>query len=88
MKKLTEVFSTDDPTSLLFKVFFDLMLYLCRRGQENLADMKLSDFTIAMNGDGRKTIIKHQDELTKNRRESTDAEEKGVIVETGNIQFF
>ena len=30
------VFSVNNPVSLQRKVFFDVLLYLCRRGQENL----------------------------------------------------
>ncbi|VDI28096.1 Hypothetical predicted protein [Mytilus galloprovincialis] len=40
------VFNPNIPTGLLNKVFFELILYFCRRGQENLRDLKVSDFDI------------------------------------------
>ena len=42
MKKLyqSNVFNLENPKSLQRKVFFDVMLFFCRRGRENLRTMK------------------------------------------------
>ena len=81
IKKLyqSNVFSPENPKSLQRKVFFDVMLYLCRRGRENL---KKDDFIIRV-GDNGEYIEKITDEMTKNRRENNEAEEGGVILATG-----
>ena len=51
MEKLysSTVFSLSHPKSLQRKVFFELVLYLCRRGQENLRNLKKSDFVVLKN---------------------------------------
>jgi len=41
----SSVLNTETPEGLQNKVFVDIMVHLCNRGQENLRDMKLSDFT-------------------------------------------
>ena len=65
------------------RFFFDLMLFLCRRGQENLRHFKKTDFSVKIAANGRQFIEKSVDELTKNRRESNDAQQGGVVYETG-----
>ena len=51
IKRLYEhsyVFNTTSPSGLLNKVWFEVLLYFCRRGQENLRDMEPSDFEVSM----------------------------------------
>ena len=86
MKRLYEsdIFAMDSPRSLQRKVFFDLMLFMCRRGQENLRNLKKSSFKIKKDSDGRHCIEKAIDELTKNHRGENDAQESGIIYETGS----
>ena len=84
MKKLyqSNTFSLENPKSLQRKVFFDVMLYLCRRGRENLKSLKKKDFIVKV-GESGEYVEKVIDELTKNRRENNEAEEGGVILATG-----
>ena len=81
---MSPVFSVNNPVSLQRKVFFDVLLYLCRRGQENLRYLKKRDFVIKTDAYGKEYVEKVVDEMTKNRRESNEAEEGGVIYETGS----
>ena len=46
------------------KVFFELMLFLYRRGKENLRTLKNS-FVVKIDGNGVEFIEKSMDELTK-----------------------
>ena len=47
------VFNTDIPSGLLNKVLFEILLYFCRRGQENVREMKPSDLRLALGITGR-----------------------------------
>lgn len=78
----SNVFNLDQPKSLQRKVFFDVMLYLCQRGKENLRQLKKTDFDLKVNKDGE-YVEKVVDELTKNRRENHEEEEGGFILATG-----
>ena len=51
------VFSLDSPLTLQNKVFFDVMFYLCRRGRENLRNLKKNDFALRSNEQGERYII-------------------------------
>ena len=77
------VFSTDHPKSLLNKVFFEIMLCFCRRGRQNLRQLKRSDFVVKTDSTGAKFVSKVVDELTKNHREDDEAEEGGIMYATG-----
>ena len=35
----SDIFNTSNPVTLQYKVFFDVMFYFCRRGQENLRQL-------------------------------------------------
>lgn len=72
LKKLYDhpiVFSTENPTGLLNKVFFEIMLYLCRRGRENLRAQKRDTFAIKTDSTGRRYVTQLLGELDKNHRE-------------------
>ena len=43
----TVVFYTDTPNGLLNKVWFEVMYFLCRRGQENLRAMTKETFELS-----------------------------------------
>ena len=70
------VFNPSIPSGLLNKVFFEIILYCCRRGQENLREMKPDDFETKTDDDGKQYICKVTSELTKNHQgvESEDFE--------------
>ena len=78
----SKVFDCKSPKSLQRKVFFCIMYQLCRRGQENLRQIKVTDFVIKTAENGREYIEKVKDELTKNRRECDEPQEGGAIYET------
>lgn len=82
VKKLYEsgVFDTNKPTTLQNKVFFEIMLFFCRRGRQNLRQLKKNDFEIKLDAKGRSFVIKTTDELTKNHRENDEQEDGGVMV--------
>ena len=81
----TIVFYTDTPNGLLNKVWFEIMYYLCRRGQENLRAMTTETFDISTDSSGKRNI--HQkDELDKNHRDtSTGAVTQGRMYELPGI---
>ena len=60
------VFNTENPTTLQNKVFFEIMLFFCRRGRQNLHQLKKTDFEIKVNSQGKRCVVKTTDELTKN----------------------
>ncbi|XP_065927617.1 uncharacterized protein KIAA1958-like [Magallana gigas] len=62
------VFSCDSPKSLQQKVFFEIMLYFCNRGRENLRGMKKSDYVIRKDHDSRRYVACTTAKLTKNHR--------------------
>lgn len=62
------VFNTDTPSGLLNKVFFEIMIYFCRRGQENLRAMKPSDFEVQKDDIGRRFVCKVTSERDKNHQ--------------------
>ena len=84
MKKLYEsgLFSLNQPDTLQNKVFFDIMLHFCRRGRQNLRALKKTDFSIKIDSSGAKYVEKVKDELTKNRRETDEAQETQTMFET------
>ena len=83
LKKLYEsdVFNQNSPETLQNKVFFEVMLYFCRRGRQNLRELKKTDFSFSTDGKGAKYVCKTTDELTKNRRENDEGFEGGVMFE-------
>ena len=84
LKKLYEsgVFCLNDPEiKLQNKVFFEVMLYFCRRGRQNLRQLKKADFSFNTDGTGARYVCKTTDELTKNRREDDEGFDGGVMYE-------
>ena len=55
------VFNVNAPVGLLNKVWFETLLHFCRRGQENLRDMKPSDFEVRTDDRGLKYVSKVSD---------------------------
>ncbi|XP_072040965.1 uncharacterized protein [Amphiura filiformis] len=79
-EKIQASMDTSSPKGLQNKVFVDIMLFLCNRGQENLRSMKESDFIIETGDDGLRAITR-RDELTKNNRENADEITGGMMCE-------
>jgi hypothetical protein len=57
--------TSDTPLGLLNKLIFEVILYFCRRGQENLHTLKVSDFEIKIGADRYKSVQKITSELDK-----------------------
>ena len=87
LKKVYEsgVFSTDHSKSLLNKVFFEIMLCFCRRGGQNLRQLKRSDFVVKTDSTGANFVSKVLVELTKNHTEDDEAKEGGIMYATGGL---
>ena len=79
------VFNQNDPQCLQNKVWFELMVYICRRGRENLRDLKKGHFTVGTDSNGCEFVAQAVDELTKKTREDNPASRKdaGRIYATG-----
>ena len=67
----TIVFDDKAPSGLLNKVWFEIMYYLCRRGQENLRSMTKETFEVAVDSTGKRYVYQKIDELDKNHRDLT-----------------
>jgi len=63
----SNVLPTYAPKGLQNKVFVDLMLHLCNRGQENLRGMKKYDFQILVDSAGQR-YVSVVDRQTKNHQ--------------------
>ena len=55
------------------------MLLFCRRGRQNLRQLKKNDFEIKLDAKGRSFVIKTTDELTKSHRENDEPEDGDVM---------
>lgn len=82
LKKISECLDHKSPVQLQFLVWFNLQLFLCKRGNENVCDMKKNSIVIKKNVSGRRYLCKAGDELTKNRRENEVENFGGVLCET------
>ena len=63
------------PYGLQKKVLFEIILYLCRRGQENLVDMKKDTFRVAKDDKGREYVEQAVSEMDKNHRENSTVDD-------------
>ena len=61
----------DTPIGLVNKVIFEIIPCFCRRGQENLRMLKVTDFKIKTGTDGVKYVQKVTAELDKNHQGNT-----------------
>ena len=62
------VFDTSTPGGLQSKVWFELMLFICRRGRENLRKLNKDHFGVAKDSNGRKFVYQCKDEMSKRIR--------------------
>jgi hypothetical protein len=72
MRKMyaSEALSTLSPRTLQQKVFFEVMLFFCNMGRENLRNMKPSDYEIRTDSEGRRYVGSRISRLSKNHREN------------------
>ena len=75
------------PKSLQRKVFVDLMMHLCGRGQENLRDLTIDSFSVERDGSGREYVKLAVDGLTKNHRDTDTQQEGGIMSATGKFNY-
>ena len=64
----SNVFDINTPAGLQSKVWFELMLFICRRGRENLRKLEKDHFAITQDSNGRRYVYQSKDELTKRIR--------------------
>ena len=81
----SNVLSFETPLSLQRKVFFELMLYYCRRDSENLREVTPNDFVI-QERNGVECMLKFSDEMTKNHWENQENQDEGLMIATGTPQ--
>ena len=67
----TIVFDIHAPNGLLNKVWFEVMYFLCRKGQENLRTMTKETFELAVDSAGKRYIFQKVGERDKNHRDLT-----------------
>ena len=61
--------SNPNPRILQRNVLFNIIYYMCRRGQENLYNMQKDLFEVKTDTNGSKYLVQVKDELDKNHRE-------------------
>lgn len=72
--KLYAFFDLENPKDLQKKVQFDVMFYLCRRGRENLREMKKTHFAAKRDSSGELFVFQAQDEEDKNHRSDSSGD--------------
>ena len=89
MERIAEYFDHDhmnnpDPRKLQQTVIFNIIYYFCRRGRENLYEMKLNTFEIVTEPDGTQYLIQAVDEMDKNHGiADTKKNKEGRMYSTG-----
>ena len=63
-------FNISTPTGLQHKVWFEIVFYLCRRGNENLRAMRRDAFAVATDDTGRKYIYQKTNESYTNQKDA------------------
>ena len=77
------VLNEETPKGLLYKVWFELMLYICRRGRENLRKLIKQHFQIGKDSQGRRYVYQSCDEMTKRSRDNSSSRvDAGRMYET------
>lgn len=77
-------FNVNTPYGLQNKVQFDIRLYFCRRGAENMHAMNKNTFVVRTDANGVRYICQGIDELTKNHRENDKEAMSGFMPEITN----
>jgi len=77
----SSAFDMNTTVGLQNKVWFEVMLFFWRRGQEKLDELKRDSSTFSMDAIGRCFVYQHNDDLTKNHIEDCEAQEGGIMYE-------
>lgn len=83
LAKINEGLLLSTPVQLQLFIWFNIQLFLCKRGCENVDTMLKNSIVIRTNANGRRYLMKAKDELIKNRRCNELEEFGGMIYETG-----
>ncbi|XP_070572604.1 zinc finger MYM-type protein 2-like [Ptychodera flava] len=78
--------SNSDAKVLLHKVWFNIMLYFCRRGREGQRDLRAENFEIKTDDCGNKYVIQVGSEVTKNHQCDDDGVSGGVMYANNSPQ--
>ena len=77
----TKVFDANTPYSLQRKVWFEIMLYLCRRGQENLRIMKKDTFRVGVDASGLKYVYQFCKRANVDKNHRVTANPSDIVTE-------
>ena len=81
-------FCIDTPVGLQYKVWFDILFFLCRRGRENQRDMNKSTYAIQTDSKGRRYVYQTIGEMDKNHRsDDTEGRKSRMYAIEGKICF-
>lgn len=69
---------------LLHKVWFNIMLYFCRRGREGQRELRVHNFEVKSDDHGNKYIIQIGSEVTKNHQSDDDGVSGGIMYANNN----
>ena len=75
----TGVLDENTPAGLQSKVWFELMLFICRRSRENLRKLERDHFSVATDFYGRRFVYQSKDEMTKTERTSQGNNKKSRV---------
>jgi hypothetical protein len=65
----------ETPFGLQKKVLFEVIIYFCRRGRENLVDMTKDTFRVGTDDEGREYVEQALSEFDKNHRDQAKADD-------------
>ncbi len=76
------------PVGLQNKVFFDIVYFLCRRGQQNIRKFNTRTFEVKTDPQGKRYVYQNIDEFNKNHRENHNDAPKGRMYEAPGYYIF
>jgi hypothetical protein len=83
LKKIVATLSTDNPKELQLYVWFNLQIFFCRRGMENLELLKKDHYEVSV-VNGKNILRQTVDEMSKNHRENDTSRSHGSVIEEQN----
>ena len=88
LKKIGRSFDTTTPVGLIDKVQFDIRLYFCRRGMQNMHAMTKNTFAVRLDANtNTRYVLKQVDELEKNHQSTGEAEYTAFMPECPDPQL-
>ena len=86
--KSSDALSLSNPLSLLRNVWFQIVLYFCRRGREGQRELQKSSFTLEVDASGRNYVTMAHDEVSKNHpgglKDTSSTEKYARMYETNS----